>query len=440
MSTVLESSPNAVATAPDGLHPLRGNAVLARYGDLTLVCEAVPGRQHRIGALLDAVAGIAAGEADARQLSRQVAGLIGAAAPDGDDFPALCAFGPADDGIAAVVHGGAELIVTVNGEQVHLDGRDAVTVLDRVITDRVDAVRAVVGGTDLGEVNDSAPPVTAPAEPSPVEPPQAETAPAEPVQVPAQATPAPPVPAEAAQAASGLIPTPAQADPVPAPAQPVPAPVPAAAAPAQAAPASEQTLSAPVPAQPAAPAPAESAEAVPALAEPALVQSVPAPAAPVPAEAVVNVSGVRCARDHFNDPAVSYCSVCGISMAQAPRSPEPGPRPQLGVLVLDDGSTVPLVRDVLLGRMPETDEAVAAGTADAVTLADPLVSRRHARIVLRDWQVVVVDLESANGTFVMPRGTGAWKRLEPGVETVLEAGSVVAAGMRQFRYFSHRHC
>jgi hypothetical protein len=431
MSTVLESSPNAVATAPDGLHPLRGNAVLARYGDLTLVCEAVPGRQHRIGALLDAVAGIAAGEADARQLSRQVAGLIGAAAPDGDDFPALCAFGPADDGIAAVVHGGAELIVTVNGEQVHLDGRDAVTVLDRVITDRVDAVRAVVGGTDLGEVNDSTPPVTAPVEP---------------VQVPAQATPAPPVsapvPAAAApaQAASGLIPTPAQAEPVPVPAQPVSAPVPAAPAPAQAAPASEQTLSAPVPAQPAAPAPAESAEAVPALAEPALVQSVPAPAAPVPAEAVVNVSGVRCARDHFNDPAVSYCSVCGISMAQAPRSPEPGPRPQLGVLVLDDGSTVPLVRDVLLGRMPETDEAVAAGTADAVTLADPLVSRRHARIVLRDWQVVVVDLESANGTFVMPRGTGAWKRLEPGVETVLEAGSVVAAGMRQFRYFSHRHC
>jgi hypothetical protein len=387
MSTVLENSPNSVATAPDGLHPLRGNAVLARYGDLTLVCEAVPGRQHRIGALLDAVAGIAAGEADARQLSRQVAGLIGAAAPDGDDFPALCAFGPADDGIAAVVHGGAELIVTVNGEQVHLDGRDAVTVLDRVITDRVDAVRAVVGGTDLGAVNDSAPPVTAP-------------------------TPA----------------GPAQAEPAPA-----------------------GTVTA-APVQAAAPAPA-----APALAEPALVQSAPAPARPTPAApvpgveaestpdsapavAVANVSGVRCARDHFNDPAVSYCSVCGISMAQAPRSPEPGPRPQLGVLVLDDGTTVPLVRDVLLGRMPETDEAVAAGTADAVTLADPLVSRRHARIVLRDWQVVVVDLESANGTFVMPRGTGAWKRLEPGVETVLEAGSVVAAGMRQFRYFSHRHC
>ncbi|WP_208630507.1 hypothetical protein, partial [Amycolatopsis kentuckyensis] len=158
MSTVLDNAPHPAATAPDGLHPLRGNAVLARYGDLTLVCEAVPGRQHRIGALLEAVAGIAAGEADARQLSRRVAGLIG---PDADDFPALCAFGPTGNGMAAVVHGGAELIVTVNGEHVHLDGRDAATVLDRVITDRVDAVRAVVGGTDLGTVADS--PAQAPA-------------------------------------------------------------------------------------------------------------------------------------------------------------------------------------------------------------------------------------------------------------------------------------
>ncbi|WP_410667806.1 FHA domain-containing protein [Amycolatopsis sp. cmx-4-68] len=397
MSTVLDNSPQAVATAPDGLHPLRGNAVLARYGDLTLVCEAVPGRQHRIGALLDAVAGIAAGEADARQLSRQVAGLIGAAAPDDDDFPALCAFGPTHDGLAAIVHGGAELIVTVNGKQLHLDGRDAVTVLDRVITDRVDAVRAVVGGTDLGTVNGAAPKApTEAADSVQAEAAQAETVTAKPVQpAPAQAAPAAPTPPAPALAEPALVQS------APAPARPSPA--------------------IPTPGAPVTPGEPESTSDTP------------------PAPAVANVSGVRCARDHFNDPAVSYCSVCGLSMAQAPRSPEMGPRPQLGVLVLDDGTTVPLVRDVLLGRMPEIDEAVAAGEVDPVTLADPLVSRRHARIVLRDWQVVVVDLESANGTFVLPRGTGAWQRLEPGMETVLEAGSVLAAGMRQLRYFSHRH-
>lgn len=342
MSTVLENAPQQAATAPDGVHPLRGNAVLARYGDLTLVCEAVPGRQHRIGALLDAVAEVSADESGGRRLSHQVAGLVSAAGPD-EDFPALCAFGPTRDGMAVVVHGGAELIVTVNGEQVHLDGRDAVTVLDRVITEPVEAVQAVVGGTDLGPVAD-----------------------------------APPVPREA----------PGDATPEP---QPEPEPEPADRA-------------------------VTTAE-----------------------ETIPRVPGVQCARNHFNDPAVSYCSVCGISMAQSRRAPGWGPRPQLGVLVLDDGTTVPLVRDLVLGRMPEIDDAVAAGEADPVALADPLVSRRHARIALREWQVVVTDLGSANGTFVLPRESATWTRLEPGAETVLEPGTTVAAGMRQFHYYSHRH-
>ncbi|WP_020645377.1 FHA domain-containing protein [Amycolatopsis balhimycina] len=338
MSTVLENGPQPAATVPDGVHPLRGNAVLARYGDLTLVCEAVPGRQHRIGALLDAVAEVAAGEAGGRRLSHQVAGLVSSAGPD-EDFPALCAFGPTRDGMAVVVHGGAELIVTVNGEQVHLDGRDAVTVLDRVITDPVEAVQAVVGGTDLGPV---------------------EEAPSVPREAPGEATPEP---------ADGAIPT------------------------------GETTAE----------------------------------------ETATRVPGVQCARNHFNDPAVSYCSVCGISMAQSRRAPDWGPRPQLGVLVLDDGTTVPLLRDLVIGRMPEADDAVAAGEAEPVTLADPLVSRRHARIALREWQVVVTDLGSANGTFVLARDSATWTRLEPGAETVLEPGSTVAAGMRQFHYYSHRH-
>ncbi|MGW5743758.1 FHA domain-containing protein [Amycolatopsis sp. NPDC003861] len=479
MSTVLDNAPQAAATAPDGLHPLRGNAVLARYGDLTLVCEAVPGRQHRIGALLDAVAAIAADEADARQLSRRVAGLIDA---DAEDFPALCAFGPTGNGMAAVVHGGAELIVTVNGRHVHLDGRDAATVLDRVITDRVDAVRAVLGGTDLGTVDDTPAPAPAPAEPAsvPAEPASAQDPAPAPAPDPTEPAPAPaPAPAQDPAAASAPVAGQATAPaPVPAPA-PTPAQVPAAApasvaeqatAPAlvPAAVAEQATGPASVPAAGPAPVSAQ----VPAAAPAAVVgqSTAPAPApAPVPAQAaapvpipaqptntaqaitiesttdsrsggVATVSGVRCARDHFNDPAVSYCSVCGISMAQAPRSPDVGPRPQLGVLVLDDGTTVPLVRDLVLGRMPEFDEAVAAGEADPVTLADPLVSRRHARIALRGWQVVVTDLQSANGTFVLPRGSATWRRLEPGAGAVLEPGSTVAAGMRQLHYFSHRHC
>jgi hypothetical protein len=316
--------------ATEDVHPLSGNGILARYGNLTLVCEAVPGQQHRVGALLDAVAGIASSEADGRQLSRELAGLLSAAVPD-DDFPALCAFGPVGDGMVAVVHGGAELIITVNGKQMHLDGRDAVTVLDRVITDPVESIQVVVGGTQVGTDT---------------------------VQV--------------------VLPEPSQVPELPA-------------------------------------------------AEKAAVE-----------HAVSEVFGVYCKHDHFSDPEAAYCAVCGISMAQGNRAREKGPRPELGVLVLEDGTTHPLVRDVVLGRAPETDEAVIAGEAEPVTLAHPMVSRRHLRIALREWQVAAIDVGSANGTFLLFRNASTWTRLEPGVETVLTPGSTISLGVPQLRYHSYR--
>jgi hypothetical protein len=149
------------------------------------------------------------------------------------------------------------------------------------------------------------------------------------------------------------------------------------------------------------------------------------------------VLGVYCTKDHFNDPEVAYCSVCGISMAQG-RMPELGTRPQLGVLVLDDGTTYPLARDHVVGQAPETDEAVAAGDASPVLLRDPLVSLVHARILLRDWQVNLVDAGSANGTFVQPRGQSSWTRSDPGLQTTLTPGAVVAFGHRQAYYYSYR--
>lgn len=168
-----------------------------------------------------------------------------------------------------------------------------------------------------------------------------------------------------------------------------------------------------------------------------------APPAPVevPAPVVVEprVLGLYCTQDHFNDPAVAYCSVCGISMTQCTRPPEWGPRPQVGVLVTDDGTTHSLARDLVVGRTPDADEAVAAGTAGTLVLSDPLVSRVHARVTLHDWQVRVTDAGSANGTFLLPPGQTNWTRLEPGVETTVVPGSAVAFGHRELRYYSHRN-
>ncbi len=157
------------------------------------------------------------------------------------------------------------------------------------------------------------------------------------------------------------------------------------------------------------------------------------------APGVPQVLGLRCTKGHFNDPDLAYCAVCGISMLQATRVPVPGDRPPLGVLVLDDGTTHPLVRDLVLGRAPEAHDTVAAGEASPVPVADPMVSRVHARVVLDGWQVSVVDAGSTNGTFLRAPGQASWSRVPRGAGVPLRPGTVVVLGGRQFRYHSYRN-
>ena len=154
------------------------------------------------------------------------------------------------------------------------------------------------------------------------------------------------------------------------------------------------------------------------------------------------VIGVRCKNGDFNDPEARYCAVCGIGMAQLTKAPQTGPRPPLGVLVLDDGSVFRLDADYVIGREPSLDSSVADGSARPLRLADAsgLVSRIHARVELDGWQVFVCDLNSANGTYVRLPGAKNSERLAPGVRMPLVMGSQVRLGSDYgLRYDSHRH-
>jgi FHA domain len=160
---------------------------------------------------------------------------------------------------------------------------------------------------------------------------------------------------------------------------------------------------------------------------------------PHPRGAENQVIGVRCKHNHFNDTTVAYCMVCGISMAQSEKVPVLGTRPALGVLVLDDGTTYSLERSYVFGRAPETDELVDIGKASPVRLADPMMSRVHARVVLDGWEVSVIDADSTNGTFVCPPGQLSWTRLSPGAGATLRPGAMAAFGRRRLRYHSYRN-
>ncbi|QYC42826.1 FHA domain protein [Nonomuraea coxensis DSM 45129] len=153
------------------------------------------------------------------------------------------------------------------------------------------------------------------------------------------------------------------------------------------------------------------------------------------------VYGVDCKNDHFNDPRVPYCAVCGIALVQRTLVPYKGPRPSLGVLILDDGTALPLESDYLLGRDPERAPEVAGGTARPakVTSPDGSVSRRHLRVALDGWDVNLVDLGSVNGTQIQPPGDPNFYDIPPNEPVTIAPGTTVRVGVsRTLRYEAHR--
>jgi len=158
-----------------------------------------------------------------------------------------------------------------------------------------------------------------------------------------------------------------------------------------------------------------------------------------PARAQVEVAGVYCKNRHFNDPRQLFCAVCGINMVQQTPVLVNGQRPPLGVVVLDDGSVFQLDGPYLLGRDPDNDERVRSGGFRGLPVIDTShqVSRVHARLELRGWDVVLVDNHSTNGTFVHVPRTVDWVRMPPGGELVLVQGTRVRIGHRTLAFNTH---
>jgi len=150
------------------------------------------------------------------------------------------------------------------------------------------------------------------------------------------------------------------------------------------------------------------------------------------------VLGVYCKNGHFGDPNARSCVVCGVSRGRRGPAPQPGPRPPLGALVLDDDSALELSIDCVVGREPALDPSVAAGEAHPLCIADAAVSRVHARVHLDGWQVLLIDLGSVNGTRIRLPGKRSEQALEPNVPVPLQSGTRVFVGTQGFQYEAHR--
>ncbi|MDT5025344.1 MAG: hypothetical protein QOE61_1770 [Micromonosporaceae bacterium] len=419
------------------VRPLPGSGLVVRAGDLLLVCA--DGGQE-VDDLLGLVAEVADAGGDGGLLVRRVAALL---AGDFDGrFPACAASGPTRDGrLAVLVYGTATADVVSGDGDISLAGSDAITSVNRLISGSISAIRLQLPGAgpadsrsrlDSGVIGAAGVLYSAVADSS------------------VSSFGAAPSP----ESSFGIAPdSSSMLDSVPEPLVPPEPPVPSEL------PVPPEPLDQPAP--PAAPVVAALVVAAPEPAGEGPPMRQPDPAAPFvavllgpgaeaidPAELPApvldmrpKVLGVLCKNDHFNDPSLRYCSVCGISMAQQTLVQHEGPRPPLGVLLLDDGSTFRLDLDYIVGREPQADPEVISGTVRPlrITDADGVVSRRHLRVALVGWNVQVMDLGSANGTFVAAPGDQQRHQLAPNQPFVVRPGTQVTMGRRWLRYESYRN-
>ncbi len=149
---------------------------------------------------------------------------------------------------------------------------------------------------------------------------------------------------------------------------------------------------------------------------------VPTVGSPDPLRQVVHA--VRCPSQHPNPAHADVCRVCGAAISD--QAAVSVPRPILGRLRLSTGDEVTLDRGVLMGRRPAEGRQQNGERPHLVKLQslDQGVSRTHLEVRLDGWHVLVVDLNSTNGTLITRAGQ-APERLRPHQPTMIEPGTLV---------------
>lgn len=137
------------------------------------------------------------------------------------------------------------------------------------------------------------------------------------------------------------------------------------------------------------------------------------------------VQASLCASQHPNPPAAGLCRVCGGAVSPTLVNVV---RPPLGVLRFSTGAQTRLERPLLIGRNPKVSGMMGTELPEAVQLdVGSGLSRTHLAVRLEGWQVLVEDLNSANGTVVSLPGQLP-RRLHPGEPVLLEPGASVDLG------------
>ena len=133
-----------------------------------------------------------------------------------------------------------------------------------------------------------------------------------------------------------------------------------------------------------------------------------------------------CFFGHPNPPVRMACAQCGGGLS--PHA-ELVTRPSLGRVEVSTGESVDLSVTIIVGRFPQAQTTGSPVAQRLVTVPSPSqdISRSHLEIRLDGWHVLLVDLDTVNGTSLLRAGQPP-RRLRPLEPTLVAEGDVVDLG------------
>ena len=158
---------------------------------------------------------------------------------------------------------------------------------------------------------------------------------------------------------------------------------------------------------------------------PSVITALAIPAAiPAPRAGEEVVEGITCRNGHFCHPSLRYCLLCGDQLRSMGVDHVFGVRPPVGVLILADGTTHVVDRDLLLTRSDGSDGSDGSDALMVKPVGPRSRARGTARIRICGWTPVAYGVADAisvifPGGYELPMAPGVPVPLIPGAELLL---------------------
>lgn len=141
------------------------------------------------------------------------------------------------------------------------------------------------------------------------------------------------------------------------------------------------------------------------------------------------VLAVPCARGHANSPSSRVCRICAAPVDST--QPQLIDRPVLAGVHSNRGEFVDVRDAVVVGRAPDATKGPRGARVMRVPSPSSDISRSHLMVEAQDWDIVVTDLGSTNGTTILPTGEQSFElesdaSVRVGLGTVLDLGDGVS--------------